>query len=109
MGVTIEWIHQNSTAKVGILRFGDKHFKYGDPYEFSCAVKVESNIAHFYGGVADRNIVNFLKYRNEIQNILVNESVKTVIWEGVRNNKKKVYRVDLGRSNKISLILKNVK
>jgi len=108
MGVTIEWIHQNSTAKVGILRFGDKHFKYGDPYEFSCTVKVENNTAHFYGGVADSDIVNFLKYRNKVIDILINHGVKEMIWERIRKNKKKVYQVDL-RSNKISLILEDMK
>jgi len=96
MAVTIEWIHKNNVAKIGILRVGKEHSKYGDSYEFSCAVKVSKNTAYFYGGVSGKNnLTNFFKYRNEIKKLFIKEGITQVIWERIKDNKKKIYKVKL--------------
>ena len=106
MNVTVEWIYKNNITKIGIFRFGKNHFKYGDPYEFSCTIKIINNIAYFYGGVSNKeDLIDFLKYRNELKNILIKEGIKQVIWKRIKNNKIKLYKIKLLETkNSIELI-----
>ena len=64
---------------VFLLRSGEDHHKYGDPYQFTATVVRIGSTAHIYAGVGT------IPKRNEIRDVLKQHGFDSVMWERIEN------------------------
>jgi len=64
---------------VFLLRSGEDHHKYGDPYQFTATVVKIGSTAHIYAGVGTS------PKRSEIREVLRQYGFDQAMWERIEN------------------------
>ena len=76
MGYTLESLCENHY----LVRLGDNHHKFGDPYSATVVMVKEGDAIHFKGAVGKLTNVKYLF------DILKSWGYKTVVWERYRSD-----------------------
>jgi len=63
------------------IRVGDKHFKYGDPYQFTVVFSFDGKEAKFQLGCGKLNV----RSAREIRKALIDFGVRKGTWARVKN------------------------
>lgn len=71
---------------VGILRAGPKTVNFGDPFEFSCTVIMDKNVAILKGACGKFTKASYVA----IVKVLKDNNIKQVHWEKLNNKERKV-------------------
>lgn len=76
MGYTLENLCENHY----LVRLGDNHHKFGDPYSATVVMVMENDTVHFKGAVGKLNNVKYLF------NILKSWGYNTIVWERYKSD-----------------------
>ena len=76
----------------GILRAGEKHLVYGDPFEFSCSIVCYDNETAFLKGAIGGLTKPMVR---EIADCLYHMGFTSAVWVRKKNGKQKFMKVDL--------------